>query len=81
MSVLLMDDAEAFKTTDYCVWGRHWNMCRHIVLCVPILACYVCSTQQLTSRVRFISLVSGTCHVLLSDNRTASSILFIAAST
>ena len=51
-----------------CVWGRHWNMCRHIVLCVPILACYVCSTQQLTSRVRFICLLSGTCHVLLSDN-------------
>ena len=81
MSVVLMDDADAFKTTGYCVCGRHWNMCRHIVLCVPILACYVCSTQQLTSRVRFICLVSGTCHVLLSDNRTASSILFIAAST
>ena len=40
MSVLLMDDSDVFKTTGYCVCGRRWNMCRHIVLCVPILGMY-----------------------------------------
>ena len=62
-----MDDADAFKTTGYCVCGRHWNMCRHIVLCVPILVMYAVPSSWHPESV-FICLASETCHVLLSDN-------------
>ena len=40
MSVLLIDDDDAFKTTGYCVCGRHWNMCRHSSVCYN--TCLLC---------------------------------------